>query len=382
MDSEIQPWRITVYDRAFNRLGWVDAPSQLTCTLRRNAIGTANFTVPTTHRMMASLLTEGARVVLEHDVAWDVPGRPLWVHALSGPIVAAASQGPSQTASATFTVADDWRLLRRVLGWPLPSAPLDAQTVERDALAGPAETVAKDLIRRNAVDRLGMPVTIEPDGGRGADVSIGVRMAPLADALLPAVEQAGIDITVRQQDAGLYVAVREGTQHPRALTEESGALRSWSHSSSAPEASRIVVGGQGEGVARSFRQVVDGERETLYGEISEAFLDATDVTTSAQLDARGSQQLAERAATSGLSVTLADAPSLRLLRDIHVGDRLAIRIGPVEVIDVLREATISWRPDTGLRVTPAVGGWTSSPQRELVNIVSRIAREVSNLGRR
>src|SRR5690606_12693345 len=138
---------------------------------------------------------------------------------------------------------DDWRLLRNVLGWPSPDRALDAQDqVTHRTITGAAETVVKTLVAENAITRLGLPVTCATDQARGDTITVDARFAPLADVLFPAVEQAGLGVVVYQEGAGLVVDVVAPGEHPRVLSEASGAVQSWSLAASSPGATRVVVG--------------------------------------------------------------------------------------------------------------------------------------------
>lgn len=389
MESEVQPFRVTVYDKAFGFKGWVGSPGNLTVTLRWNGIGTASLTVASSHARVIDLIAPGARVVIEHDVAWDEAdddGNPVpsnWKHVLSGPVVSYTSQGPAAQSSITFTIADDWRILRNVLGWPVPTSAIGSQSgSEYDTRTGAAETVAKAFITVNVVTRLGMPVTVEATHGWGSSITVAMRMDPLADKLFPAVEQAGVGLTVRQSGSGLRVEARQPTTRAQVLTEESAAVTSWALATTSPDATRTVVGGQGDGTARAFRLVTDSTTETAWGDKIEGFQDATDADTSALLDARGAQANTENAAKSGLSVELADTPGLRLLRDFQMGDVLTLAVGGVTVTDTLREATLSWSPDGGVAVKPTVGGWDATPGKQLMSLVTRMVRAINKQQKR
>lgn len=387
MQSEVQPWRLTIYSPLGVRRGWIAAPAQLSATLRANAVSIVTVTVPTSHPHVSHLLEPGARVVVEHDVAWDAPETgPDWRHVLSGPVRSRQGHGPQASATVTVTVADDYRLLSRVLAWPVPTAPIDAQTSTHDVLTGPAETVAKTLVQRNAVDRLGLPVTVEPTQGRGPTITVAARMTSLADVIGTALTDAGLTMHVKQVINGgalhLAVSVQQRRTHTRPLTEESGAVRAWQYALSEPEATRVIVGGPGEGVERTFLQVIDIAREVEHADLIEAFRDATDATTVSLLAARGAQTLAETAPTSGLSLELADTPGLRPLRDIAVGDRVTVDVGGQRITDTLTEIRVKWDASSGTTTTPVVGGWSGSPQRALTNIVGRLARTVARQQRR
>jgi hypothetical protein len=371
------PFKITVYDGAFVRKGFVGDPVALIVTPRHNALGTAMLTVDSDHVRLADLFAPGARAVIDYE------GRTL----LTGRVRLRAGAGPELTGTLTFTIVDDLRLLWRVLGWPDPASVISDQTLRAyDTRTGPAETVLKDLVTANAVTRLGLPVAVTPDLGRGSEITAAVRMHPLADRLMPLVDAAGIGVTVRQSGSGLELDCYTPTLHPRTLSEGSGVVTSWSYSQADPEATRTVVGGPGEGTARQFHSVTDASRETDWADLIEVFRDARDVDADqtiaeieAQLDLRGQQLLDEAVEKNGLKVTLAETSTFRYGQAVSVGDRVRIEVGPdVVVEDVLREAVLSWTRDDGLVVTPQVGERLDS-DTVLARAVAALGRGIRNL---
>jgi len=381
--SEEQPWRVSLFDADFTNARDLGAVSSLSVTPRWNSTPAATITVPGTHPRLAELLADGVRVVIEFDTSWDTPGAPAWLQVFSGPLRGFSATGPAGASSFTFTAAGDWRLLRRVLGWQVPDAPLSGQSAsEYDSRTGAAETVLKGFVTANAVDRLGLPVTVSTDQERGESITVAARMHPLADVLFPAVELAGLGALVSQGPDGLVVDVREPVVHEYELSESSGAIRSWKLARSAHDATRVVVGGPGEGTARTFRSVVDAALESATGDVLEVFKSATDASTNSLLDDRGALTLAETAPTSGLSVELADTPDLRYGTSFLVGDVVTLRVGDVAVTDTLREVRMTWSPSTGPQVVPVVGLWDASPVDALARAVSRLALSVRDSVRR
>jgi hypothetical protein len=265
------PFDIAIYTKAFQRVGWVNDPLELVVTPRHNQIGTATITVPTTHHRVPALVVEGARVWIHYQGD----------HLMSGPVRLVSGQGPTIDGTLTFQVEDDLRLLWRILGWPVPGAAYTAQGVKDDQRTGPAETVAKAYITANAVNRLGLPVTVAANLARGDSISVAMRMSVLADKLLPAIDTAGIGLSVRQSGAGLLVDAYAPSVYPQVLTEASGVVQSWSLSRTAFGASRTVAGGSGVGVGREFRLMPPGTGfnalELLWGDVVEVFTDANDV---------------------------------------------------------------------------------------------------------
>ncbi len=266
MDS---PFVITVYDKAFHRLGWIGAYESLTVHVRHNAVSTAELVLANDHVRLAEVLADGARIVIDYE------GATL----LSGPVTTSSGQlAPGGTV--TVTVESDWRIIRSLLGWPVPANELTAQTKRYDRRRGPAETVAKQLISANAA-RLGIPLDVEDDGGRGSVITVSARMHPLIDRLLPAVDVAGVGIRMQQSGTQLRLSCYVPRVRERVLTQESGVIVTGDWTTVAPTVSNVVAGGYGEGVAREFFSASDAGARTEFGPslYAETFIDADDAAS-------------------------------------------------------------------------------------------------------
>ncbi|GAB2698324.1 Gp37-like protein [Thalassiella azotivora] len=368
------PFKITVFDKTYQRLGWVGDPMAVTVTPRHNLLATATLTIPAEHREVPNLAADGARVTI------DYHGTQI----LSGPCQLTSGRYPARGGDVTFTVEDDFRVLRNVLGWPVPGAALTAQNVAYDVRTGPAETVLKAFAAANATARLGLPLTIATDQGRGATITASTRFHPLVDRLYPAVEQAGLGVTVRQQGTGLVLDCYEPQTWPQTLTDKSGAVLGWEWSRAAPTATRVIAGDQGEGTARTFTGGIDTAREAAWGDVIEVFRDARDTDAPEVVAERIAETLAEGAPTSGLKLELTETPAFRYdptgARGVRVGDVVAVRVAPDVVIsDVLREVSLSWTVNDGLAVTPVIGDRSDDPDTLLARAVAGIARGLRNI---
>lgn len=360
-----------MYDAALRRKGWIGAPVAVDARPRHNAVSSATVTVDADHPRVPDLVTPGARVTLEYDGSQLISGR---VGVIEG-------KGPRMQSTVTATIEDDFRLLSRLLGWPNPTGGIGNQgaATAYDTKSGPAETVVKWFVSRNA-SRSWPPVTVAADGARGANVSVSMRMHPLADRLLPVIDQAGIGISVRQSGGGLVVDCYQPRTRPQLLTEQSGIVVDWSWSMKGPTATDVVIGGQGEGTAREFVTVADAARRTEWGESIEVFRDARDTDDSAVMATRGAETLAEGAPTAGLTLTLTESKGWRYGRSVQVGDLVTTQIAPgAAITDVLREASIQWTRDQGLQVTPIVGERTDDPSSTLRAQINALARGIRDL---
>ena len=369
--SDDAPFLITLYDRGLRRRGWIGAPSRVEAVLRHNGIGQVSVTVDADHPRVSDVVTAGARATIHY----------LDEYVMSGRVGRIDGTGPAANSTVTFHVEDDFRLLYRLLGWPNPAGALTQQGEDGayDTVTGPAETVVKTLVSRNAA-RSRPVITVAGDAGRGQPITTSVRMHPLADRLLPAVDVAGVGVTVLQSGSGLVVDCYTPRVRPMVLSEASGVVVGWSWTTVGPAATRVVVGGQGEGEARTFTSVVDADRETEWGESVEVFRDARDTDDPAVLAQRALEALAEGAPTTGLSLTLTESRGFAYGRSVRVGDRVTTRIAPgAEITDVLREARIVWDADNGLEVTPVVGDRQDDPSALLRATINALTRGIRDL---
>jgi hypothetical protein len=367
------PFRITVYTGGFGRVGWIGDPLVVRATPRHNAIGTCEITLPMSHRRVTDLVANGARVVVEYDGE----------HLISGRV--AAYRG-DRSGRFVATIQDDFRLLHSVLGWPVPGSAITSQTAAAyHIVSGPAETVVKTFVQANAVTRLGLPVTVAADGARGDSIRVKMRMHPLADRLFPAVDKAGIGVTVRQVGSGLVVDCYEPTTYPRTLKASAAVVRDWTITASAPKVTRAALGADGDGTARTFRASVDTAREAAYDDVIETFVDArdldhTDGGFTTEAGERMTDALNEGAPLRGVSLTLAETPHFRYGTAVHVGDIVPVEVSPgLVVTEVLREAVLEYTARDGLRVSPAVGDTSSgNPIRTTTSAIAALARGLRN----
>jgi len=377
------PFRVTVFDKAFRRCGQVARIRELTAIPRHNVVSTAEFVVDADNPRAADMVAKGARAVIDY--------RDKFL--MSGVLYASGAEGPAVRGTRTFSLEGDLRLIFNTLGRQNPTGAITDQAAtgqEYYTITGPAETVVKTLIRLNAVERLGRPVIIAPDLGRGATITVSVRMHALADRMLAQVDQAGIGISVRQHptEAALLVDCYEVGVYRRKLTERSGAVKWWRHATAWPTATRATVQGPGEGLERQYREVIDQAREDDYGDVIEVPRDARDVKADdvnfeAVMAARGAETLAEGAPTAGLEVKFAETAATRYgVGGLNVGTVVDLEVGyGVFMSDVIRAAPITWKTGDGGGVvaTPQIGARTDDPNVELAEAIRAVAARTRDL---
>ena len=369
-------FRIDIYDKDFRWKAPLGDFKKVEATLRWNAVSELTLTLAASHHRAALLAEPGARIrVRFRDMVF------------SGPVRQRKGAGPGVTGDIVFTVQSDFRILHNFLGYPNPAGTLAQQGDEGAYYTigrRPAETVLKDVVRRNVVQRAGYSkLTVAPDLGRGAVTAVTFRMHPLADRLFPAMSDAGLGVTVVHDadTAGLVLDCHVPAPYPTKLTEQSRVIQKWEFSGVAPEATRGVIGAQGQGEAREFIGFRDAARETAWGDVVEVFRDARDTSDSTTHAQRGQAALDESAARGSLTVELAESGNFRMFtkKGLNLGQIVTARVGPgIEVTDVLHEANLSFTPAEGLDITATIGP-KDDPLDNLMQAITALSRGVLDL---
>ena len=368
------PVTIRLYDKAFAWVGVLSDPQAFTLTLRHNAQPTGQVVVPSDHRLIPLLATEGCRYTV------DLHGEQV----SSGTVESLSGDG-APDGQLTVQLRDDWSLLTDVLAWQDPTATLSASASATIAanyytLSGPAETVLKTVVQANAVTRLGLPVTVAPDLGRGPTIRAQWRMHPIWDRLSGPWATTGLGISVRQSGAGLVVDVYEPRVYPVPITRKSGIVTDWTWQWDAPSVTRTVAGGQGEKSARVFVQAVDDMAEATWGVKREAFADANDVDNDTALIARAVQARREGRRLTGLSLTLSDA--LPYGTNLRVGDTVTETLAGPAMTHTLTECVLNWSVDDGFTAVPSVGDLEThgGVSRSIARAISRLGSSIRSMG--
>lgn len=405
---EESPFKITVYDKNLARKAFISTPLSMRAIPRHNLKGMADFSVALDHPALEHLMTPGSRCVIDYAGEF----------ALSGPVVPRSINGPSISGSASFIVEDDFMALHDTLGWQVPGSAITNQSAaERYVITGPAETVVKTLFQLNAINRLGENYIVAPDLGRGSVITVEIRMESLYEKLFPAVEDAGIGVSIRQINGEIVLDCYVPTTYPHTLSEESGIVQDWSWTNTMPKATHVVVGGREEAKLREFRAFSDSAAAALWGRRRETFVDSRDVGSKlnewygdmksaqeatppdtaeiAALNAsypairaeyealvakRGSEALTEGAEKTGIRMVLSETESFRYGKSVRVGDKVSMAVGPgLTLTDLLREAELKWDFADGVTATPSVGDITDNPDRVFAKALRNSATRIRKI---
>lgn len=378
--SDASTLTLDIYDTTGRRVGRILDPVRVELVERRLATSSATVVVhadPAREPYVGPLRAPGARVHIR-----DGNG-----YVLGGPVTTRRISRADGTV--TVTVEDYVRIFYRVLGWPVPSAPLTAQTRERWRAIGQQETVVKALAKAN-FDRLAMPVTVAPDRGRGRRMVVEARMEKLSDVLLEALTPGPLDLRMRptgteQRMTGLTFDVAEPPDYPVTITADSDVLADYTIVDVEPETTRVVLGGGGEGVDRDFFAKVDGIREAERGgaiAIGETFVDGRNLRT----DYDAALRDVEAAQDDVIATRVAYGEALSDQRAVNYEGQARVNEVQIEenqnvadALDALREAQRA-NPPVQSTIDSRAAAYEAALQRRIERIGAARATRDSNNG--
>lgn len=374
------PFYMQLWDRSFAWKGPLDGIESLDATVRHNDAGSATLGVPSDNPRIATLNTPGARVGIQFRDGHLISGL---IHKNRG--TSRKGRGKSRSGVQYFDVVDDKQVLKNIRAWP---APLRTEAQQGDENAyytlgrRAAETVLKDVVTKNIVQRLGMPFTVEADQGRGGIMESTFRFHPIYDRVFPAFDLAGLGYNIRSRTGGRVLEVYVPRNFALPLSEEDRTIQNADWAKQAPTVSRGVVAGQGEGKARIIRGFKNTALETEWGEIWETMVDARDTGDGDTYALRGQEALAGGAARGSVSLDLMEAGNFVYggTRGVKVGDRITAQVnnGQASIVDVLREVTMTWNRANGLVIRSTVGV-KDNPTAPVLDAITALGKGVRDL---
>jgi hypothetical protein len=202
-----------------------------------------------------------------------------------------------------------------------------------------AETCMKELVKDQcgadaSANRQFEDFTIEADGSRGGNYTMSCRWTNLLDELDECSRASGIGYWIEYDvSAGNLVFIcGEGTDrsaaqsvNPRAIFSNTwNSIGSGQYEYNESDYKNLAyVGGQGVQAGRTIRTVYDTSEPTGIAR-RETFIDARDLSATADLDARGAQKLDELQYTEFIDVTTLTASPVEYGTAYNVGDLCTI----------------------------------------------------------
>lgn len=299
--------------------------------------------------------------------------------------------------TVSITGSDDLAIVASELAWPVPTEPVTNQGASaRDSRSGAAETVIKGYVSDNVgvgrdVDRQDASapdvreVVVGADQARGDTVEFSARFDPLLDLIREA--HGGLGVTCGQDTSQQIVF---DVVEPRDLSGsavfsfELGNLRSARWNSGLPETTHAIVGGEGEGTARIFRERRDSTAANDWRMHTAEFIDQRSSSSNLELDQAGDEALEDGRRTGIIDARLLDTARLAYGTDYHLGDRVTVVPEPPSAFtDIVTSVQITADAESGeVHIAPAVGWSGGGPyETRQDRLLARLQRAVSALER-
>lgn len=360
----------------------------LSIVLRFKAIGAWSFTLPGDHPLISDLRAPGAGVIITG------PDGVL----ISGPMVSAKNTRSTEDLVGTweFVGVDDSSLMWQRLAYPTPSTSDPAgQTSAYDSRSGAAETVVKGYVEANlglsAPSERQVPgLIVEADLGRGGAVTGNARFDKLGELAVSLLLTSGLGFDIKQIDDNLVFDVFEPVDHSKTVRMDVDNLRltKSEYSYASPEATRVIVAGQGQGSERTFIERASTDSlaaESSWGRRIEVFKDQRSTNATSELEQAGDEILAESGKTvEAISVSPSDDQTMQFGLDWGLGDLVTVVVGDQEISQIVTEVAIVIT-DEGVKVGATVGNpsvaSSGDTEAQVIDATSSQEARISNLER-
>lgn len=357
---QISDLTVEVRDSSLARVGQI-LPADLVgfeAALRFNKVGSWKIALRSDHPLVDTLRAPGSGII--------VTG-PTGV-LLSGPTASAKNTKTADDPTGVWEIVgtDDGVILGERLAYPVPaSASLASQTVAYDVRTGKAETVAKAYVDANIgpsapVARKISALTVDTDLARGSTVVASARFDKLGQLISSLLVLDGLGFDIRQSGSNLLFEVFAPVDRSASIRMDVDNLRleKSEYTYQRPEATRVIVAGQGQGAERVFVERSSTESttaETAWGRRIEVFKDQRNTTDTTELQNSGDEILAAGGKTlEGIKVTPSDDQTMRYGVDWGLGDKVTVVVGSTQIAQVVTEVAIVVT-DNGIKIGATVG---------------------------
>lgn len=340
---------VEVRDKNLARIGIITHQYlSLKAGLRFSNVGEWEITLPASHPMIDALSTEGSGIIV------TVRDETLFSGVTTNPEKQTDQKNPD--GSFTFRGLTDEILLADALAFPdVATADVAAQTVSHDIRTSNAESLIREYVYYNigegaALGRLGGLrnfIRLETiNGSAGATVTKSARFDNLLSLLQEIAVQGGVGFRLVQEGSILRLKVAALTDRTDSVRFDiyNGTVTSESIQVSPPTATRVVVGGQGEGASRTFVQRTTTESlagESDWGRIIEVFKDQRNSADLAELQGAGDEMLLELGFTAtNVKVATSDDTTMVFNQDWYLGDLVTVVVNGQETSSTVTSAAI------------------------------------------
>lgn len=356
---KVQDLVVEVRDSTLTRVGQITERDLvgLSVVLRFNKVGGWSITLPSGHPMADALRAPGAGIIV------NGPNGVL----LSGPTVSAKSVKTAEDPEGVWEItgSDDTAVLGHRIAYPTPDTDDITAQGDYDVRTGKAETVMKGYVNANLgpsapLSRRVPGLTIEADIARGVTVTGRARYETLGSLLEQLALTSSLGFDIVQQGDGLEFQVFEPLDRTATVRMDidNNRLTKSEYAYTAPEATRVIVAGQGQGADRTLVERTSTESleaETAWGKRIEVFKDSRSTSDTVELQQAGDEILADKGFTvESVSVTPSDDQSMNYPQDWGLGDKVSVVVGETTISQLVTEVALVVT-DEGLKVGATVG---------------------------
>lgn len=355
-------WKLYARDPSGLRQGQIEGWSDAELIPKFNDVGTWRVTVPADY---AALFEE------QWGVEWVRDGEVV----LSGIYTSKERIRDATRDNLDLAGVDDniWLAWRLMSPQPATSAPPYNVQIA-DVRTGVASTIILQYVDVNAGPSAIAPrqvpgLTMAADPAVGSTVTGRARWFQLLAGLryLASISTPRLGFRIRSLQFEVYQP--DDLSAAVKFSLGLGNLPEYKYNVEAPGATYAIVGGGGEGTARTIVERYDGASLTAWGRI-EKFVDRRDTTDSTELQQAGDKLLVDQASRSGVSATPIDAQGRAYLTDYDVGDIVTVVVDGTELADIVQQVKITL-DDKGETIVPGVGSTAS--QFDALRMFSRLA---------
>lgn len=374
--SLVPPYQIRIRDTTRKKTGDLDRVSSLKIIPRFLDVGAFELSLPLNDPKVSKLVPGGWLQFLSDDE-----------EIISGQIRGYKTVMDEDTVGGVLTVygPSAEQVVADRLAYQVPTSAATSQSAtDYDRRSGAAETVIKGYVNANAgplalVARRVSGLVMETDLARGSTVKGSARMLNLVELISPLCQSGGIGWRVRFSGDSLefQVYVPSDKSGTAKFGSYLGNLVSFERTSEAAKTNTSIVGGQGEGTARVFREIIDSAAVASWNNRTETFIDRRDTTDIVELDQAGTEEIVSNGPIEGLSIKTVDTPNLLFYRDYFLGDKVAIP--EAGIVDILREIEINWSADQGPSAETTVGSASTTGTLKMIKALDALNKKVEAL---
>jgi hypothetical protein len=350
--------------------------SEMDITLKFNEPGAAIVTCPAEQWVLDQMVPGNRLVIIRQGVV-----------VMAGPIekwlLERSDDGENAgVGKLTINGSDDLALVAARVTYPDPAHTPDAQTLDNWVYTGNAELALYALVNTQAgpgalAARRIPHLTMGSPAGVGTSVTVkATRMQPLLDVgRLIGTAGGGLGFRTRQVGASILFEVYAPPDKSQTVRFSFGLgnLRYVGYEVSAPTATAVSVGGQGDTGAATFMiERTTATELASWGRYEKHVArDGTDTLVALQDD--GDQALGEGAATTRLTTNTADTPDQQYGVHYQVGDIVAVESFPgQQFVDIVRTVHLQVYATSGEVVAAYVGSQEASTDPVWVQVLRGI----------